>query len=113
MRDVLFEPLPYYAYGDQHLNTSLQRQLFRIRNHFAGHTIVVIDATGAAAESMLREALAHATPDTILILEHTNDKNADLWDSIVSHPAATVTFDMRRRGMATFDPKRIKQNYLL
>ena len=34
IRDVLFEPLPYYAYREQNLTTPLQQQLYRIRNHY-------------------------------------------------------------------------------
>ena len=51
--------------------------------------------------------------NTILIVEHIHDENADLWSLIVNDPRAIITFDMRKRGMVIFDKKRIKQNYLL
>ena len=46
-------------------------------------------------------------------MEHTHNENASLWDDIVRDTRAIVTFDMGRRGMVTFDKKRIKQNDLL
>lgn len=113
IRDVLFEPLPYYAYEEQHLTTPLQQQLYRIRNHFKGHPIIVIDDKTEHAGTLCRNEILSATPDTILIVEHTHNENADLWNRIVADPRAIITFDMGRRGMVTFDPKRIKQNYLL
>ena len=113
IRDVLFEPLHYYAYDEQQLSTPMQRQLFRIKNHFHGQPIVVIDQKGASAAAQCEEVLQKATPDTVLILEHINDENADLWTRIVDDPHTIITFDMRKRGMVIFDKKRIKQNYIL
>ncbi|MBQ0023170.1 MAG: hypothetical protein KBT29_08020 [Prevotellaceae bacterium] len=113
VRDVLFEPLSYYAYEEQGLTTKLERQLFRIRNHYRHHPIVIITDKGAAAAQHYETAMRTVTPDTVLIIEHTHDSNADLWQSIVLDPRTVITFDMGRRGMVIFDPKRIKQNYLL
>lgn len=113
IRDVLFEPLPYYAYEEQHLTTPLQQQLYRIRNHYQGHPIIIIDEKGKEALQQYENALRQVTPDSILIVEHIHNENATLWNLIVCDPHAIITFDMRRRGMVTFDPKRIKQNYLL
>ena len=113
IRDVLFESLHYYAYNEQGLNTPSERQLFRIRNHFKGHPIVVIEEKGEAATQQYEAAVQKVTPDTVLVMEHIHDENADLWNSIVNDPRAIITFDMRKRGMVIFDPQRIKQNYLL
>lgn len=113
IRDVLFESLHYYAYDEQGLNTPSERQLFRIRNHFKGHPIVVIEEKGEIATQQYESAVQKVTPDTVLVLEHIHDENADLWNSIVNDPRAIITFDMRKRGMVIFDPQRIKQNYLL
>ena len=113
VRDVLFETLPYYAYDEQKLSTPMQRQLFRIRNHFQGQPIIVIDEKGKQASQRGEEVLQTATLDTVLILEHINDENADLWTRLVDDPRTIITFDMRKRGLVIFDPKRIKQNYLL
>ena len=113
VRDVLFESLPYYAYDEQKLSSPMQQQLFRIRNHFQGQPIVVIDEKGEKASQQCEEVLQTVTPDTVLILEHINDENADLWTRMVDDPRTIITFDMRKRGMIIFDNKRIKQNYLL
>ena len=113
VRDVLFETLPYYAYDEQKLSTPMQRQLFRIQNHFQGQPIIVIDEKGKQASQRGEEVLQTATLDTVLILEHINDENAVLWTKMVDDPRAIITFDMRKRGLVIFDKKRIKQNYLL
>ena len=113
VRDVLFETLPYYAYDEQKLSTPMQRQLFRIQNHFQGQPIIVIDEKGEQASQRGEEVLQTATLDTVLILEHINDENAVLWTKMVDDPRAIITFDMRKRGLVIFDKKRIKQNYLL
>lgn len=113
VRDVLFESLHYYAYDEQGLNTPLEQQLFRIQNHFKGHPMVVIEEKGEVAAQQYEEAVQQVTPDTVLIMEHIHDENADLWTRTVNDPRAIITFDMRKRGMVIFDPQRIKQNYLL
>lgn len=113
VRDVLFEPLHYYAYEEQGLNTPLERQLYRIRNHYQGCPIIIIGTKGEAAALQYEETLQKATPDTVLIIEHIHDENAELWTYIVHDPRAIITFDMRQRGLVFFDKKRIKQNYLL
>lgn len=113
IRDVLFESLPYYAYQEQQLQTPLQQQLYRIRNHYKGHPIVIIDEKSMTATKHYEEALKQVTPDAVFIVEHIHNENAPLWNHIVSDPRAIVTFDMGQRGLVTFDPKRIKQNYLL
>jgi len=113
VRDVLFESLPYYAYDEQKLSSPMQQQLFRIRNHFQGQPIVVIDEKGEKASQQCEEVLQTVTPDTVLILEHINNENANLWTRMVDDSRTIITFDMRKRGMIIFDNKRIKQNYLL
>jgi nucleoside-triphosphatase THEP1 len=113
IRDVLFESLHYYAYDEQGLNNPMEQQLFRIRNHFKEHPIVVIEEKGKEATQQYEEAVQKVTPDTVLIIEHIHDENADLWTQTVKDPRAIITFDMRKRGMVIFDSQRIKQNYLL
>lgn len=113
IRDVLFESLHYYAYDEQGLNTPSEQQLFRIRNHYKGHPIILIDEKGEAAVQHYEDAVQNITPDAVLIMEHIHDENADLWTRTVNDPRAIITFDMRKRGMVIFDPQRIKQNYLL
>ena len=113
VRDVLFERLHYYAYIDQQLLTPQQQQRYRIRLHFRHQPLTVITATGADAQQQYEQTASSATADTVLVVEHADDANADLWRQIVADPRAIVTFDMGYRGMVVFDTKRIKQNYLL
>ena len=113
IRDVLFEPLPYYAYQEEGLTTPLEQQLYRIRNHYHNHPIIVIEEKGEAANINYEKEIETITQDTIIVIEHTHNDNANLWSRIVQDPRAIITFDMRRRGMITFDSHRIKQNYLL
>lgn len=113
IRDVLFEPLPYYAYDEQNLCTPMQQQLFRIQNHYKGHPVVIIDEKGEVAAKLYEETVQKVTPDTVLIMEHIHNENADLWTHTVNDPKAIITFDMKERGLVIFDNKRIKQNYLL
>ena len=91
----------------------MQRQLFRIRNHYPGKTIIIIDDKGEEAIRQCEATLQGVTPDTLLIIEHIHDENAELWNHTVHDPRAIITFDMRQRGLVFFDKKRIKQNYLL
>src|SRR5574344_1908859 len=113
IRDVLFAQLSYYASTDLHLTTPLERQLYRIRNHFSRQPLIIIDDKGEASLLLYEELMTHVSPDTILVVEHTHNENANLWNHIVADPRAIITFDMGHRGLVTFDPKRIKQNYLL
>lgn len=113
IRDVFFERHHYYAYQDRQLNTRQEQQLFRIQNHYRNHPITIIEKKGQEAANQYKKALQNTTPSTILIIEHIHHHNAALWQYIVNDPNAIVTFDLGRRGIVTFDPKRIKQNYLL
>jgi len=114
VRDVLFETSHhYYAYAEQGLTTPLQQQLFRIRNHFRGFNIVIIDQSGTEGRKRYNEALEHITPTTLIIIEHAHNHNAQLWCDAVKDQRTILTFDMGRRGLILFAPKRIKQNYIL
>ena len=65
-------------------------------------------------ESLYEWIATHADADTVLVIEHINRSNRHIWNSIVNDDdRASVTFDLGHRGIVTFDPKRIKQNYLL
>lgn len=113
VRDVLFESAHYYAYEEQGLTSHLDQQLYRIRNHFKHSDIIIIKETGAEAQLHFLHAMSHATPTTVIIIEHTHHHNATLWHTAVSDTRTVLTFDMGQRGLILFTPKRIKQNYLL
>ena len=65
-------------------------------------------------ESLYEWIATHADADTVLVIEHINRSNRTLWRHIVRNDErATATFDLGHRGIVTFNPKRVKQNYLL
>jgi len=106
VRDVLFEPLHYYAYKEQKLTSDLSRQLYRIRL-WHPDTITVDSPQQYESAAML------ADDDTVAVVEDISGRNEQLWNIILHDDRARVTFDMRQRGLILFDKKRIKQNYLL
>ncbi len=106
VRDVLFEPLPYYAYHEQGLNTPARQQLYRIRL-WKPDTIVICSAPE------YDEAVKHFDDHTVMVIEDISGKNEQLWQRVLLDRRARVTFDMRHRGLILFDSKRFKQNYIL
>ena len=70
--------------------------------------------SASTVEGLYKWTAAHADHETIVVIEHIGHSNRHLWRSIVdSDKQATVTFDLGSQGIVTFDPKRVKQNYLL
>ncbi len=66
------------------------------------------------AEEIYETAVSHISPESVLVIDGIDKKRRHLWRHITeSDTRATVTFDLGRCGMVTFDPKRVKQNYLL
>lgn len=106
VRDVLFEPLHYYAYAEQGLNSEADRQLYRIRL-WQPDTIIV------SSTADYDRALPAVSDSTVMVIEDISGSNEQLWQRILLDPVARVTFDMRHRGLILFDSKRIKQNYIL
>ena len=106
VRDVLFEPLSYYAYQDQGIDTKQSQQLYRIRL-WRPHAIVIERAVD------YEDTARTATDQTTVVVEHITGCNEPLWQQILTDPRARVTFDMKDRGLVLFDKKRIKQNYIL
>lgn len=106
VRDVLFETCHYYAYEDLHLTTPLQQQLYRIR--LWKPDVVVIESA-----EQYEPIASTANDSTTAVIEHIDDKNAPLWQTILNDPRARITFDMGKRGLILFNSRRIKQNYIL
>lgn len=112
VRDVLFEKLHYYAYEEEQLHTSSERQLWRIKNFFRNGEVVYIPFSDGAFDIYEKTARV-ATENTAVVIDGLMGCNASLWTRVLSDPRATVTFDLCNRGLVTFDKKRIKQNYTL
>ena len=106
VRDVLFEPLPYYAYKERGLRSAADRQMYRI---LLWHP----DAQVIHREEEYDKLLLEATDETVATIEDISGKNERLWKRVLADPRARVTFDMRHRGLVLFNTKRIKQNYIL
>lgn len=106
VRDVLFEPLHYYAYKELGLTSPLRRQLYRIR-------LWQPDAVVVNSTPEYEATAAQATDSTVAVVEDISGRNEQLWKQILHDKRARVTFDMRQRGLVLFNRKRIKQNYLL
>lgn len=79
------------------------------------HMALPNDKVGASQTEQAYEWIAaHADAETVLVIEHINRSNRRLWKRIVNNDdRASVTFDLGRSGIVTFDHKRVKQNYLL
>lgn len=109
VRDVLFEKLAYYAYEEQSLSESQDRQMYRLKLRFGDNLVCAErDADG------VYEQLASSSDDTkVLVIDSLSGVNYSLWKKILVDSRARVTFDMGNRGLVLFDKKRIKQNYLL
>lgn len=106
VRDVLFEPLHYYAYKEQGLRSKTDRQMYRIRLKYPDVAVI-------HNEKEYNALLQRANSETVATIEDISGKNEKLWNRILSDPQARVTFDMRYRGLVLFNTKRIKQNYIL
>lgn len=51
--------------------------------------------------------------DSMIIIEGINKENKTLWQQILASETISVSFDMKPRGMAFTDRKRVKQDYKL
>lgn len=119
VRDVLFEPLPYYVFS-RLKGTRADQQLFRIALATAPHPLMLVDI-GPGGLEYIRAAHAGArivpysestiTPDTCLVVDQIDGCNRALWLHVLGLPQTTTTFTGRRRGVAFFDPARQRQNY--
>ena len=139
VRNVLFEPLRYYAFDElkaKHPQRSkkqrkLDEQLFRIVNHFKPATIEIIGNADAATQDYLSPLTSPLTlyylapsaplpsvPATlsdgmVLVVDDIQRTNKDAWKQLTDNAQVTAIFDMRYRGLLCCDAKRIRQTYLL
>lgn len=112
IKDVLYENLSYYAYNDQNLTSSEDKQLYRIKLHF-GHRLVYIGDKQCNKMDFYDKYASSGDDTKVLVIDSLNSSNYNLWKVILKDPRARVSFDMGNRGLVLFDKKRIKQNYLL
>lgn len=86
-----------------------------IADHLRQDTPDILHIAKGQLEHSVYDTMAQlASGNTVVIINGIHSKNKSLWKKIVDFDErATVTFDLLRCGVVTFDPKRVKQNYLL
>ena len=142
VRNVLFEPLRYYAFDDlRQKYPNLDRkerkrneQLFRIVNHFKPKAVEIVGNADEATRdylslsssrpsSLIVYYIASAAPfhsvptdfpeGTVIVVDDIRKSNTAAWGQLTNHNQATAIFEMGYRGMIVIDPKRIRQTYTL
>lgn len=140
VRNVLYEPLRYYAYDElrqkypECSKTERKRneQLFRIVNHFKPATIEIVGNADAATMDYIEERqkgsflfyyLAPSAPlasvpatlsdGMVLVVDDIQETNKAAWEQLLNHAQVTAIFDMGYRGLLCCDTKRVRQTYLL
>ena len=143
VRDVVNEHRPYYAYsevgqGDRWLRRKLGRLYLRLANYVQPN--IIIDLAGyadylhagcrkasicqsashtngsllviARPDDVHHDLLACCNPKTMLVVEGIA-KHRQQWKTVMQWPAVSVTFDLYYCGIATFNPKRAKENHIV
>lgn len=140
VRYVINEHWPYYDYDrlgadDDWLRHRLGLLYFRIANwrqpvviesddyrdylqagcrkvRFGESSELIFLTSDGDAPSRLENIYNKVREDTVLIVDGIN-KDKKLWKDIVSDERARVTFDLYYCGIAMFDKKRHKRNYII
>lgn len=122
VRDVLFEPLRYYAFD--HLGgTPRDEQLFRLALWLPTDCLMAKDIgeTGLRYLLAARPALrlipfdpSRIDEETVLVVERIRGANRTLWrEQVLPLQGRTSAFDMGDRGLAFFSPARQRYLYYL
>jgi hypothetical protein len=140
VRYVINEHWPYYQYdtigcGDPWLRRKLGKLYFRLANwrqpavvttddyqdyFLAGCRKAAIGKQGQLVrltlddgwQTRLNEFLDRANQQSVLVVEGIAD-NKEAWQQIVDDQRTGVTFDLYYCGLAMFDKKRVKKNYII
>jgi len=121
VRDALFERHRYYAF-DTLGGGPGEEQLFRAVLWLRPAKIMAAGLTDLerkyilAAQpktTLLELDLGQIESDIFVIIGRIHRENSAFWAKILSHPQRTSAFDLGRRGMALFDPRRQRQIYYL
>ena len=141
VRDVVNEQGPYYAYGevglaDDWLRRKLGRLYLRLANYVQPDVITDLVGYADYLSAGCRKASidSHLTSHTSLIIAHSDDvtpillsqcgektmlvvedigHHKELWHEVAQWPTVTVAFDLYYCGIATFNPQRAKQHYIV
>lgn len=125
LRDVLFEPLPYYTFsqlrqqfpGRSGRQIAMDEQLFRLAHYASPVPVTIIGNASHSTNEYIRQGAATSrnqatTPIEKIIVVEDIEANHDTWQKYLDDPAATATFDVEgRRGIAIYNPKLSKLHY--
>jgi len=139
VRYVINEHWPYYKYDevglhDDWLTRRLGRLYFRLANWQQPSVVISYGyadyiQAGCATCSLsgdandvelaivsnaqqLHQLLPKCTARSVLVLDRLH-RHRSLWSQIVSSPQVTVAYDLYYCGIALFDPKRVRQLYIV
>lgn len=122
VRDVLFEPLRYYAF-DELEGGAHEEQLFRLALWLPTNRLMVKDVSDLGIRYLLKARrtlqlepfdAAKIQPETVLVVEDIRHENRILWHEVVlPRRDRTSAFDLGHRGIAFFDSAHQRQVYYL
>ncbi len=97
---------------EQHISQAGGVGLLHISDMGGG--VVFPDSDTDHVSRLYELAASCASASSVVIIDGIQKEKRHLWRFIVdADERATVTFDLGDCGIVTFDPKRVKQNYLL
>ena len=138
--NVVNERRPYYAYetlgkGSNRLRRKLGKLYFRLANYLQPDTIDDLDGYADWLTVACKKArLCHPPQPAALVIAPIEEdpqrilslcqeqtvlavsniwKDMKKWNMLACHSKATIVFDLYYCGIAFFDPKRAKQQYIV
>lgn len=125
VRDVLFEPLPYYVFDElrrQYPRRSRRERqadelLFRLAHYVAPMPLTLVGNFADSTREYMRRgrdagSVQECDAERVIVVADISGENRDRWKAIVDDPSATATFDIRSRfGVAFYKPGFSKQDF--
>ena len=119
LKDVIKEPLPYYAY--EQIKSERARLIYRVCNHDKERKVTMVGMFTPEEQTAARLALHHepdTTPqlahlhgrETVIVSDITGD-NAPLWQ--MAQEAQAITWDMGSIGLVRFVEGRYPEHYVV
>ena len=73
----------------------------------------LVDALLIVGPDEVTPELLHRCTDTTMLVVEDIATHKQQWKKVVQWPAATITYDLYYCGIATFNPQRAKQHYIV